>query len=102
MLASFFLLASLCHAAAQPEQFTHPLAPLAHSLRHGLLTVEESVGTASLFTCNCTSFHYPSQPCNVTWLGVPSPTPDDIIALYVPAHADPSTSVPVQVRRVPG
>jgi hypothetical protein len=48
---------------------------------------------------NCSSMKNPGVPlyCNVSWSGVLYPAEDDLVALYVPANADPTASVPVQM-----
>lgn len=48
---------------------------------------------------NCSTMTTPGVPlyCNVSWAGVLYPAKDDLVALYVPANADPRATVPVQM-----
>lgn len=99
--------------------YIHPLSQLASKLPAMRLAEQHDpgTGTASFSTVlgasretqlpplppielssNCTEFSGPDPLyCNVSWRGVLFPSDDDLIALYVPAHADPRSSVPVQI-----
>ncbi len=84
--------------APSPPQYQHPLMRLATRLRS--LQVVEEQDTAALppiqLHTNCSTFTRPGQICNVSWEGVLFPAQGDLVALYVPAHADPRLSVPIQ------
>ena len=94
--------------------YVHPLSQLASNL-HTMQVVDEHAGSSSAIvsasletatsplppielTSNCSEFSGPGPlHCNVSWRGVLFPSEDDLVALYVPAHADPKRSVPVQI-----
>eukprot|EP00955_Chlamydomonas_euryale_P040324 351652-Chlamydomonas_euryale.AAC.2 len=77
----------------EPHMRSHPLSELAANLRR--VSVSPQLPPVRL-SANASAFRGDGAVVNVTWDGVLYPTRDDIVALYVPAHADPSQVVPVQ------
>lgn len=89
------ILYPLYHAVeAHDHSRTHPLSELAHSLRAGTVRVAPQLPPIQLST-NTSEFNG-ADVVNVSWGGVLYPSAEDVLALYSPAHADPTRVVPVQ------
>lgn len=80
--------------------YTHPLTQFANVMHTISSSWSKSPPLPPMrLTSNCSSMKAPGVPlyCNVSWSGVMFPAEDDLVALYVPASADPTTTVPVQI-----
>lgn len=101
LMASTLLLALVSLASAHGPH-VHPLTPWVTSMQRMTVSPLPSMH----LTTNCSVMDTPSTAsgdgsnsrlhCNVSWSGVLYPDESDLVALYVPASADPRGTVPVQ------
>ncbi len=87
--------APFCRLHAPPRTTAAPLSP--QFVLHLFLCKRVEVGANELdhgrLLC---SNHVQSLDMQVTWSGVPQPSYADVVALYVPALADPALTSPVK------